>query len=210
MEKYSFEKQNKNEQQKFAPYNESFELATKLLEKYKERIQNEQCDNEEMDEVFGEKEAIAKFVNLLPEDILKKYEGHGITRNSEIEQLAAAINIAQNKTIMGWKGKLKTSQCRSYTMGSFLILSPYNQSLNKDKSIFHKIKGNKIGKGTIIGSNQNGERLAWEANIGVIVVNTRLYPLVDELRKMFPDIKIIRANELTKHILNEVNEQDKK
>ena len=41
--------------------------------------------------------------------------------------------------------------------------------------------------------------IGWEADIGAIVVNTKYYPLVEEFKEMFPDVNIIKANELSEY-----------
>lgn len=39
----------------------------------------------------------------------------------------------------------------------------------------------------------------FKINIGMLVVNTKFYPLVEELRNMFPNRTIIKANEIPEH-----------
>ena len=41
---------------------------------------------------------------------------------------------------------------------------------------------------------------SWKANIGAIVVDVHYYPLVGEIQKMFPNVNIIKANQLEDYI----------
>lgn len=170
-------------------YKESLKQAKALLEKYDERILNEEYDAWDEDGIDGN-QAIGKFIRALSPEILCEYTGHGVTRNSEMEQLAAALNISENKCIRGWQGLLAKSEfINAYTHGNFLIISKYKHSLCKlvdKKPIMHSA--------------------GWEAEIGAIIVNSHFYPLIPELREMFPDVKIIKANQFENHVMSEINE----
>jgi hypothetical protein len=189
-------------------YIESYKLAKELLEKYKDQLIEKEYENEDIDDVIGSNQSIKKFLEKIPDEIKAKYRGHGITKGNETDQLAAMINIAQNKCIVGAEGNLAFTGrgiSGAYKNGYFLVISKLDKHLLKRK--LHLIKGpssmfegNKIQQ-----SDENGEREASEADIGAIVVNLKFYPLVEELRKLFPDIKIIKANEIVDHIMNEVD-----
>ena len=190
--------QRKTSEGKVVSYKESLELAKSLLEKYKNEIlQNRDKDVDGFDngELYTDfQKSIKHFMIEIPEDIKKHYSGHGITRNSGLDQLAGFLNIAANKAIKGYCGLIVGSDgYNAYTHGDFIILSKkdinlpvkeFSSKSREEESVFIEI--------------DNGN-LAWKANIGAMVVDVKYYPLVEELKKMFPEINIIKANELPKY-----------
>jgi hypothetical protein len=164
---------------------ETIDISTKRAEvlygRYKDQILNMWFGEGEPPEgeIVPDK-LIGRYLKRIPPDVLNKYWGHGITRGNELGQLAALINIATNHSIKGWAGRLTESGYGAWTDGSFLILSP------RDQDIFVR----KDGRPIMI----DGERA--QANIGAIVVNSYFDLLTEELQAMFPDLKIIKANQL--------------
>ena len=107
-------------------------------------------------------------------EVLQQYWGHGITRGNEETQLAALIDILTNNRIQGYTGKLggNGGGYNAYTHGSFLVV---------------------LDKGTSI------EKISGKVSIGVVVLNEKYYPLISDLRNMFPNRKIIKASELSEY-----------
>lgn len=171
-------------------WEQSIELAKNLLEKYRGEIKTNQgkdIDGFDNGNVYSDyQKSIIHFLEQVPKEIQALYTGHGITRGSELEKLAAAISIIANKSIRGDTGQLKDSiYLDTYTKGDFVVLSRKGENLvdlNPDET------GRNV-------PSFNFEK-AWQANIGAFVIDVKYYPLVEELRKRFPNVNIIRANEL--------------
>ncbi len=174
-------------EQKLVYYKESLGFAEKLLERYGEKIkENLSKDVDGWDETYTDyQRSIDHFLEQIPDDILNRYQAHGITRKDEIDRLAAVLNILANSSIKGWSGRLggETGGYGAYKNADYLVIS----KLDKPLSI----------------KNEKGEtrfnEIGWEADIGAFVVDTKYYPLVEELKAMFPTTNIIKANELPKY-----------
>lgn len=194
-------------------FTDSTMTARSLIEKYKDKLV-EDYDAWDADGVNAGNESIRKFARQIPNEILHRYHGHGIVRSSEEQQLAALINICTNKCIVGEAGLMADSgYIDGYTHGDYLIISKLDESLPKivnEKPVHHKISGSTspLKPGIIPHSDEYGERSAWEANIGAVVVNLAHYPLVEEFKKMFPDVLFIKANELPEYIEKEVRHSE--
>ena len=100
--------------------------------------------------------------------------------NPKIGQLAAVLNILSTGEIKGYWAPLKNSgYINAYTSGPFLILS-------------HKYKTLMSGQ---------------KQSIGAVVVNAEFYPLVEKLKKIFPDMNIIKASEMYDYMRKEEDEK---
>jgi len=175
------------------PHEESLELAKKLFAKYESQIRdNMGKDIDGWGEPYTDyQKSIQHFLEKIPDDILERFHGHGITRKSTLDQLAGVLNILVNKSIKGECGPLggKTGypNVGAYKRGDFLVIS-------------------KIDKGLPITEERDGHQqpifneVGWMANIGAFVIDARYYPMVEELKRMFPDVNIIKANELTEYL----------
>lgn len=132
-------------------------------------------------------------------EVLSHYWGHGITRGNEIDHLAAAVSILANKAIKGSTAPLYHSgYVDAYTDGSFLVISHKGDHLvERDQD--------KKPSFTSLGENRStGEEVrAVKINPGAFVVNANFYPLVDELRRMFPEVNVLYANQLPEYIKRE-------
>jgi hypothetical protein len=136
--------------------------------------------------------AVDHFLKNIPPEVLVRFWGHGITKGSKEDQLTAVMAIAEKSLIKGWAGNFTRSQPPVYTSGPALVISKIDGSLMKrDKNgepLLHKLKG----------LNQLDYTAdAWEADIGAIILNSEFYPFADELKKMYPDVKIFKANEMS-------------
>ncbi|MFH1428048.1 MAG: hypothetical protein ABIG60_06035, partial [Patescibacteria group bacterium] len=172
----------------------SLELAEKLFAKYESRIRdNMGKDIDGWGEPYTEyQKSIYHFLEKIPNDILERFQGHGIIRKSTFDQLAGALNILANKSIKGECGRLggEIYGYGAYKGGDFLVIS-------------------KIDKGLPITEERDGRQqsvfneIGWIADIGAFVIDTEYYPMVEELKRIFPDVNIIKANELTEYLKSE-------
>lgn len=166
---------------KLETYDESMLRARALLEKYGSEILNEEYfddkNNEDVD--IDPNRAIQKYLAQCSEDDKEQFWGHG-TSSVLDDEIASVINIATNKKMEGWTSKVGGPSGQARKAGSFLILSPRGEELLK-----HNLPDGKM---------------SWEPNIGAIAVNNKLYPMIEELKSMFPDINFIKANELPNYI----------
>lgn len=180
-EKSSFEREKR-----LVPYEESLKQAKQLWDRYQDEFRkNINKDVDGWGEPYTDyQKSIKHFLDQVPDEIRERYSAHGITRDSSLEQLASALNILANKSIEGSAGPLGGgAMFRAWTSGDFLVVSKEGQPLSKWKEMDGEQQKvfNKIG---------------WEANIGSMIVDTRYYPIVDELKEMYPDVNIIKANEI--------------
>lgn len=185
------------ESDKLITFEESMEIAKKLSEKYKTQIEeNLYKDIDNWGEPYTDyQKSIEHFLKEVPEDTLKHFQGHGITKKSTLDQLAGALNILANKSIKGWCGPLEgsTQGYNAYRRGFFLIISNFDKPL----ASFKKDNNENIPETNEIG---------WLADIGAFVIDTKYYPIVEELKKMFPEVNIIKANELTQYFKKQVSD----
>lgn len=145
------------------------------------------------------KGVIEDHIRQFTPEVLNHYWGHGITKGNEIDHLAAAISILANDAMRGSAAPLYHSgYVDAYTDGSFLIISHKGDQLIKRDE-------NKRPQFVFLGENKStGEGAkAIKINPGAFVVNAVFYPLVEELRRMFPDSNILYANQLPAYIREE-------
>lgn len=165
-------------------YKESCLLARDLLQKYKEKIMHEYYakDVEGLGGIIESEyqDLITYFMDKIDNSEKKPFSGHGvIPRGEEVFQLGAGLNIMANKRIIGSVGHLDKEQ-------------GFNKAWTRNADFFILSKKGKPLKSKDQSESKNG----WNADIGAFVVNTHFYALVDEFKKMFPDVNIIKANEL--------------
>jgi hypothetical protein len=169
------------------PVEESRKAAHGLLEKYNSQILSQQLKDvngwgNRIESDFYQN-AIRHYLKEQPEEVLKQYWGHGVKRGEEEDRLTVLLNILSNSAIKGDCGQLVSSYISAYDDGDFLLI------LDKDRPFPPRLQDGTMAR------NQIGLKV----NIGVLVVNTRFYPLVEELKKIFPNRKIIKANELPEY-----------
>lgn len=140
---------------------------------------------------------IEHFIKQVPEEQLKKFWGHGITRGRDIDQLAAAINILENKAMRGDSAQLKSVWQSAWTDGPFLVISVADKPLVPGETFEERGKNViKIGEHRYTGEDIKAIKI----DIGALVVNAKFYPLVEDLRKRFPDVNIIYARDLPAYL----------
>lgn len=177
--------QNPQPKQEFVPFEESEKLAQELLEKYDAEITAQA--NQDVNgwnpsfsmEMY--QNAIDHYLRDIPVETLEHYWAHGITRGRDLEWVTAALNILSNGGIRGDVGKLSGMYSGFMTQCNFLVV------LEKD----NPFPGGK--------PQRPDETGLFKINVGALVVNTKFYPLVDELRSMFPNRNIIKANEIPEY-----------
>lgn len=163
------------------PFEESLRVATDLLARYPETgkmgapPENELSDEERGLLDFG-KNGISHFLKPIPHSLQERFKGHGIYGKDDQGNLAVLINILQNKAIKGWASPLKNSGWQDTKMADFLVLSHIDKPL-KDE-----------------GESRNA--IGFVAKPGAYVLDVKFYPVIDELRRMFPDANIIHASDV--------------
>jgi hypothetical protein len=172
----------------------SIESSEKLAKELLSRHESEIRDNLQKDvDGWGNpytdyQDSTRHFLEMIPEVIRQRYYGHGITRKGEADRLAAVLNIMANKSIKGECGPLSganSPMIDAYQRRTeFLVISKIDNQLPLKPSTF-----NKLGQ--------------WKADIGAVIVNVKYYPLVNELRELYPEVNIIKANELQEYFLKE-------
>lgn len=163
------------------PYQESIDSAAKLIEDNKEKL------DAAIMECYGQTD-MARCIRKIPETIACAYSGHGITKGTYLTHLAMFLNIISNSSIKGDYGKLSGGGYTAWTNSDFFILSHYNQDLGIRDSAGNLLK-NEVG---------------FVANVGAFVVGNKYYPIIDDLRRMFPNKNIIKAEEVPNFVSSEV------
>lgn len=158
--------------------------AAVLLEKYQQEIlsQSGQDVNGWHERFVTEsyQNAIRHYLREVPKEILQQFWGHGITRGRDEDRLTAALNILSNSVVKGDCSQLASSYISAYDDGDFLLI------LDKENPFPPR-----LSDGT-----RNRNQLGLKVNFGTLVVNTKFYPLVEDLKKFFPHRDIIKASEL--------------
>ena len=177
------------------PFKQSLELATKLYAEFEPAIRaNLQKEVGGVRDGFKDyPNLIEHFLKLVPDDIAEKFVGHGITKtsgvieNPTIGQLAAVLNIMANQIVKGdWGAVRNSGYIDAYDSGPFLILSKKGKGLG--------LKRIPDSEGRYAGPN---------VDIGAVAVNAQFYPMIEKLRELFPNMNIIRANELPDYMKEE-------
>ncbi len=143
--------------------------------------------------VFGQyPNLIDEYLRNVPKEIQSHFWAHGIARGDKLEQLTAAISILENKAICGDTSRLAGSgYIDAWTQGGFLLLSNKDGELiPKDRTII------------ILGENPRTQEpiKAVKIKFGALVANDQFYWVVGDLKKMFPDLKILYPHELLEYL----------
>ncbi len=170
------------------PLSESTRIGRELIEKYKQELarilvpdaQIEGVSSEEKRNLDFGKSNIEAALKDIPKETLSRFTGHGIARGSE-EGLFALINILQNSTIKGSLANLGEGRT-AWTNGDFFVISRVDDRLATSKN-------NEVGV---------------VVSPGAFVVGTRFYPIVDDLKRLFPIANIIRSNEFRNYIEQQI------
>lgn len=137
-----------------------------------------------------------------PKEILQHYWGHGVTRGSIEMQIASALKIIEHRVMIGDAAPLKNSgYANAYTNGSLLVLSR--------KGGMSLIKGleQRMPERVKINTEQEGTAVGLRIDPGAFVLNGIFESLIEPLRKMFPEAKIISADELVDYIKDQENKK---
>jgi hypothetical protein len=176
--------------------------AEALLEKHKGQSLVTEGHKEDFpsEPYVGVQQAINHFLGEIPPETINRYSGHGITKGTIEDRLTALMTIAEKKLIAGWEAHFSydRGQPSAYTEGSALVVSKIDSTLMKKVD----------GKPVIHQMDDGGRKIrAHEVEIGTIILNSEFYPLIDELKVMYPDETIIKANEASAYINNDSSNQ---
>ncbi len=172
-------------------YEESLELAKDLLNRHKNEILGQK--DKDVDgwgtPYTDHQKSIRHFIDKTPQDILERFVGHGITKKGEIDRLAAALNILANKSIQGSCGQLagNIGGYNAYKDGDFIVISKLDTNFRIMQELDGRLQPELNEIGLLV-------------NIGAFVVDTKYYSMVEELKTMFPDVNMIKANELPEYL----------
>ena len=133
--------------------------------------------------------AIEHALRQIPVNVIEHYYGHGITHGTLQDQLVAIFVIAETHLLAGDTASMTSQYIAPYSSGSALILSKRDKELVMQGDQEHT-----YGRDLVFASGE--KRFALGVDIGVIVLNEVLYPVAEELRVMFPETLIVRADEL--------------
>lgn len=199
------EKVPENQEKLLVPFEESLKLARQLLSRHeagmREMISEEYVPASDWPAVMFGKSPISYFLRQFPEDIRARFEGHGIYKipgkyaglKAWEFHLAAFLNILQNGAVKGDSARIaKSGFYDAITSGDFLLISHADQSLPR----YQEDSGR--GRGPLT------NKVGWIVDVGAYVVGTQFYPMIDDLKEMFPSANIIRANELPEYIKREI------
>lgn len=174
----------------FLSHEKSLEIVDYLFNKYKDEMRkNLNKDVDGWGNGGSYQRSNQYYFRRIPEKILEHYWGHGITRGDERDRLASLLCISANKSIRGTIAGF-SSQMSPYTNAEFIVIS------QKDKEM--DIREIKPGTDyTVPVLDIDGSMKI--KNLGAISIDVKYYPMYEELKKMFPDVNIIKANELNKY-----------
>jgi hypothetical protein len=183
------------ERNELVPYEQSFKLAVQLMDRKRQGLAL--ADNEN----FGRSD-IPDFIQSIPDTIKSRFFGHGITREGKYrdraDRLAAFINILDNNTIKGDYGPLLGGQPSAYTNVDLLILSHLDKHLGTFEGVGEPVGGSKLTTNNI----------GWVADVGAYVVGNKYSPIIDELKKLYPNKNIIRADEISDFVSEEIRHKN--
>ncbi|MBU6390464.1 hypothetical protein KGQ31_02860 [Patescibacteria group bacterium] len=172
---------------------ETAKTARTLLEKYAEDIRLAEAEPQDPEARFGSENAIRNYLRKVPTEILSKYSVHGITKGDTLDQLNALLNVCENSVISGDTGKLTGAAYGAYTHGSALVCS------EPDKELF--LPRDAERKTGTFRNLRGAEKEYSEVKIGLIILGVKWYPIHKELKKLFPEINFIQANQIPEYFI---------
>ncbi len=123
---------------------------------------------------------------------LNRFQGHGITRGSKRDQLAAALAILSEGVMTGDSAELDSEIYQPYRNGTFMVIS------KRDKD-FLRMNGDEFEVVDVQFKNGNtASAVAIEP--GALICNDEMLGMVDDLRELFPDIPILRPSDLVNYL----------
>lgn len=180
-----------NKAESLVSYIESRKIAEQLMQTHRDVV-IENANN------FLDKnrKTIADHLRNIPDEKLQRFVAHGVTKGGPGEwgNVAAFINILQNQYIKGDTGTLGHTGdgwIPAYKKGDFLIVSHADKQLAIRGTQRHE-----PGIGNVI-----------KIDAGAYVVNVDYDSIVEELRSLFPNKNILKADELSDYIEREAVEK---
>jgi hypothetical protein len=143
---------------------------------------------------------IQEGLNKIDPEVLSSYMGHGITRGNDETQIASVINIMENNAVRGGIGALaKSGYIDAYSHGGFLVIFSKSDTQAYSKKTFEEKKCSRLE----VVSKDGDTGYALKFTPLAVVCSGQLSPLAEPLQKMFPTVKILRPNELSKFIMEQ-------
>lgn len=138
--------------------------------------------------------AIDRALHSVPDEVLRRYWGHGVTRGDMPTQIAALLSMLDNKFYLGYAGVIRGGQPDAYANGSFFVIS------RKDGPSI--IKGYRDGtpQRVRVRDSSGNETIGVRMDPGAFVLNGHMASLLPDLRAMYPNERIILPDELPKYI----------
>lgn len=157
------------------------------------------------DEILTHKEnyygrnSIPDALKQFPDEVLQNYWGHGVTRGDKIRNIVAALSMLQNNAFMGSTARLANSgHIDAWTDGDFLAISRRGELLSP--------RLNNQAQRVEFKTNSGQTKPGLQLDLGALIITDRLEPIIDDLREMFPQAKIISAAELPDYINEQEND----
>ncbi len=180
------EKNPQTKEAKVVSYEESLALAEQLDEQYKTLLIQAGMEN------FGHSN-IPDYLRQIPDEEKNRFSAHGITRGNRVTNLAALLNILSNNAIKGMYGKLAGGHGGGWTNCDLLLISHYDRELGVLKT--DQTRG---------GDRLEKDEIGFIADVGAFVISNKYYPVIDDLKKIYPDKNIIRAEDIPQFIDGEL------
>ena len=138
---------------------------------------------------------IQETLRQFPTDVLKKYWGHGVTKGDLKKQLAAALSIIENRVMQGTTAPIVESvYANAYTNGSFFIIS------RKEGSSIIKGMKERMPERVKFQDAFGNEAMGLRIDPGAFVFNNVFECVVEQVKEMYPNAKILHAEELADYI----------
>lgn len=133
-----------------------------------------------------------KLKKLSPE-LLATFWGHGITRGTVEQQIAAVLSVIENSAISGDIGRLaKSGHIDAYTHGCFLVIfDPIVMREFEAKSSAQR----RDSIVELVNQDQSIKRAMLLKPLAV-VTNTHIDSLVPDLKKLYPNFTILTSDEV--------------
>ena len=177
-----------------ASIEDSRRIAKEIYDLYKDKLEG--YAPEEVDGIktkFGQyPNLVEEYLRDMPDEVQSHFWAHGITRGDKLDQLTSVISVLSNSAIRGDTAKLRGSGfIDAWTQGGFVILSKKDQFLMPRNPTLIK-----LGDHTYTGEPIKAARV----DVGATVVNDEFIWIVEELRKRFPNMRILKPSELPAYL----------
>lgn len=160
--------------------------AEDLYRAHEEEIQRDSNEGQ----VHNERD-IGFVLRGVSDDVLRRYAGHGVTRDATEGNIAAALSLLENNIIIGDIAPLKTAgHLAAYTSGDFLVISRRGGFTGPEGRAVEPLVVN------INGRQVHGKKVT----VGALVCNLSTDSLVEALRSQFPGSTVLHSSELVDYI----------